>query len=1417
MSAFIPSAVINGVQFSLGGNDYVEKGSVVNITAAELFQNNSPYASGPCDAHLGVADYSYKCSTCYNDKKHCLGHDGHISLNQAIWNPIALTESRKWLKLICFNCGKPVLSEVDISQMYPVRSRLDMASKIARGSGKKCTQCFSCGQLHPVIKRHSTEPLAVIGEYYDDRGAITDTITVFAYIAERVFSMISDETVKLLGKSVLSHPRNFVLRSIKVPPVAIRPDARKSNGPRSSNDSLTVMLQAIIKRNAAIPRDLQVIDKKTEKMLFDLNTAFYTFVRGTGDANMVSLGARIKGKRGRLRQTLLGKRVHNMVRSVIIGDATLKIDELGLPLRAARTVQMKEVVQTYNYQYLLSMVQNGRRAYPGATKVIKHSTGVEHDTEAVNEIDLEIEDVVLRDLVTGDVVLFNRQPSLQDSAITAHYVVVKENNDETLSINPIVCSLYGADFDGDECNIIVLQSACTRNEIEQLQIVSTRLITAENGAPQLGEITDSVQGPAQMTRVGINYAKYQSQLLFSNSTAAPVLEFAEDGSDKVTGRSIISRLFDDTPINFNKPTEWYKPNYTQFMQYNPDEITLKIKHGTITSGILDKKNIKKGTVGSIFHVIANEYGNDKSLEVMFNMQQMAIAHTLQQGCTMGIMDLLLPAKTMEEIHRINADVVNKSQIIIDRLNSGGIIPPIGKTVEEFYEESQLNVLRILDEFTPCILGAIDHDLNNLFGMISYGSTSGSVENMFSMNAAIGQRAINGERIRQKFGFRRTLAYFRRFETAPAARGYVFNSYFSGLSSSEMVFCAMAARYDLITKALGTSITGQQNRDSIKNFETAVVNNHRAIVKGRNVVQLVYGEDYLNARKVERVKMPTVLISDAEFESTYKHKDFPAFFEKMRSDREKYRKIFLAIERQQYNALFTSECKLAVDVQRVVNDILTEYEDMLGAVETPLKSLVDAVADFCTCIKYIPINSIQEGLRTHVPEFITKSTWLVRMLIRTHLHPNMLAKTRLTMPILEIIMLKIKTKYLQALIAPGTVAGILAAQSFSAPMTQYMLDAHKYSALGGTRKSGITKGKEILGAKPVSKLSSPSMFIRVLPEFEGEKSRVQEIANHIEMVKMTQFVEAWQIFYEKYGEPVHSAYKHEAALVREFMKFNPILTPPSDLTKWCIRFSIKREVLILKNISLEFIISRLRELFVDYYIVHSPENATAIVVRVYIRNAASKTALLLDGVVQRAREILATIVRGVERINEAVVVPLYASRIDETGAVVKVVGKYCIKTTGTNLIGVMCVPGVDPYKITTDAIQEMASVFGVEAGRRSVIFNMKDIVGSIDHRHILMFADEMSYNGKITSVERGGVKSRESSNILLRMGFSAPMATIEEAAINAAEDTISGITAPLLVGAMPKYGTLYNQFHVNEKFVRENVITTDAQLDALEAL
>jgi hypothetical protein len=325
----------------------------------------------------------------------------------------------------------------------------------------------------------------------------------------------------------------------------------------------------------------------------------------------------------------------------------------------------------------------------------------------------------------------------------------------------------------------------------------------------------------------------------------------------------------------------------------------------------------------------------------------------------------------------------------------------------------------------------------------------------------------------------------------------------------------------------------------------------------------------------------------------------------------------------------------------------------------------------------------------------------------------------------------------------------------------------------------------------------------------------EIANNIEVVYFKQFLSSMHIFAcEEYGKPVYEKFKHHQKDIEEFGKRNPLMTKPSDLIPWCTLYMIDKVMLILKNISIEAIVDKLRKTYSDIYIMYTPENSSELYIRVYYRGVMFKKEVDLVTMKATCAKMNDLAIRGVSGCVSTKVINTNRSEIKSDGSIGRIKDLYAVTTVGTNLAEALMNPYVDPYNSHTDAVQEMFELFGIESAGIAIIQSLRNISPNINHRHYQQYAREMTKTGFVTPIEISGVKEREGENILLRIGFSHINSAIEDASIKALNSNVYGVSGPLLLGDTPRSGTLYNQFIVDEEFVRSNTKSWDAMLSEL---
>jgi DNA-directed RNA polymerase beta' subunit len=1087
----------------------------------------------------------------------------------------------------------------------------------------------------------------------------------------------------------------------------------------------------------------------------------------------------------------------------------MRIDDLLYPLSFVKTIPKRERLQAYNETRLRGFIANAKIGkYPMAQRIIK-SNGNQLSIKKLESglVTFNYGDMLEYDSCDGDSINFNRQPTLEICSISCHSLRVNPNPiNYTICMNVIACDFYNADFDGDEMNTHHAKYTYTRHEIKAISSFKNYVISHTTNSPQIGQINDSIVGLFELTRSSIKVSRETAMRLFANTTFFP--HFTQE---VYTGREIISLLLERTPINYSGRPSFYLEHLVPFMNYDSEEIHVEIKAGKMISGVLDAASIGSGGHKNVYHIIERDYGPEMMLETMFNMQQVSIDFIMQRGFSMGIKDVMLPKEARERIKLEESNMINESILISDKLNRGAIVAPIGKTQKEFFEAQQINVLQPTDVYNEIILQNIRKDENGLLSMILSGS-KGKLNNLMAITARAGQQLINGERLRETFGYRRTQVYAVRFDKNPIAYGYITNSYISGQTGPEFYANACNARFDLITKALSTSVTGDKNRNAVKNMENTYVDHYRRSIRGFNVVQMLEGEDGLDPRRVERVKFPTVKMSVEEIRKNYAA--CPAEeIEGLVVDKIKFLEITKGLSGARVGRLPVVDRKIAFDAERIIKNKFG-HEIMSRPIEYKnyqrIREWLDGTSNGPSNkkstnhgLERVFVNTRYAG---KIPEQYILGCTFAKIYLR-----SILATThyggRLKPEELESVLLEVETQYKESLIDPGTCIGIQAAQCISAPMTQYALDSHTRSASGGTSKGGMTRIQEVVGAQKTKSLSSPSMYL--VPEMDviSDKNTVQKIANMIEMMDLGRFVRRTDIYFEEYGNPVYPGTVKEAKDIEIFDGISAHKRP-NDLINWVIRYELDKSKLILKGMSVSTIVKSLTEQNEEQYFMYTSDTSPVVYIRQYFRTIKKKT-VTTDLMIELMNATKSQVIRGIPGIISASVVShVYVDDQFNTN------NGYAISTQGTNLLGALLVPGINPNLCHTNSISEVEEVFGICAARNKIIVELGEIVEKGDARHQIMYADEMTRIGKVVSIERPGFATREPTDILGRAALSSPMKAFMDGAINQVSQEISGVSSNLLLGQLPKVGTTYTEVLLNEKFVAANVTTADDYLDEL---
>lgn len=445
---------IESINFTLiNPKEFKEKASC-KITDANLYgYKKDNQSGGPFDLKMGTINEDIKCKSCYNNQEKCPGHFGLLELEEPVLYPHYIQYVKKILNVICFTCRK-LQFNVSEEKLNNIKKSKRINYIYKQYVNKNHHQCHHCERNVKLIKYSKDF-------YYNienDEGKTEKKILLPRDIIE-ILKNVSDETCNLIGlNSEYSRPEWLLCEVLVIPPPCIRPYIKVGNSIKNEDD-LTYKILEIIKANDKLKEVKK--KKKTKEEIYDMIQYLQLHVSTYIDNNMKNvpytkhksgrilklLKDRIKGKTGRIRFNLLGKRVNFSGRSVVSPEPLNNIDELSVPLFICKKLTFPETVNKINYNRLSEIIKRDPETeYPGAEFIIKKKTNSRIYVKFNKNVKLEYGDVVERHLVEGDIIMFNRAPSLMKSNLTTFKI--KPSKDKSLKPNPNLCALFNFDFDG---------------------------------------------------------------------------------------------------------------------------------------------------------------------------------------------------------------------------------------------------------------------------------------------------------------------------------------------------------------------------------------------------------------------------------------------------------------------------------------------------------------------------------------------------------------------------------------------------------------------------------------------------------------------------------------------------------------------------------------------------------------------------------------------------------------------------------------------------------------------------------------------------------------------------------------------------------------------------------------------------------
>lgn len=1420
-----------GIQFSIPSPDEIRRSSVAEITNRDTYINNRPVIGGLFDPRMGVLEPGLVCPTDGLDYIQTPGYFGHIELARPVFYIQYLLTVKKILKCVCFKCSKLLISKHKNKELlnYSGEARwkqiVELCGKITRCGGETED---GCGCINPVkIKREGLSTLTAEWKRKDPQAEF-QTLKINAEIALKILRRISDEDVTFMGfNATFSRPDWMICQVLQVSPPAMRPSVKHDEQQRSEDD-LTHILVNIIKANKTLQDKIQsnapatLIDDWTSVLQYYIATQIDNRLPGVGPVAqrsgraLKSIKDRLERKGGRMRGNLMAKRVDFSARSVITADPNLSIEELGIPLKIAKNLTKPETVNKLNRQFLTKLVRNGPDTYPGA-KLLQKKNGESitlkyyMDRESMQ---LDEGDIVHRHIMDGDVVLFNRQPSLHRMSMMAHIARVLMFGD-TFRMNVADTKPYNADFDGDEMNMHMPQDPEADAELKFLAAVPYQIISPANNSSIIGIYQDSMLGAYLISRPSVEFSPMVAMELLAMFNRIKTTQTLTD-TPTIKSTDVISQIFPPLTIKGK----------------------VNIHAGKYLSGQIDK-GVLGGRSRGLLQRICNDFGNHASASFINDLQNVVNEYMKGAGFSVGISDLISDAATNEEIVRVISKKKTEVQTLIQQIQMGIFENTSGKTNEEEFET---RVNSILNQATSEAgkIGLDNLSEGNRFVTMVKAGSKGSELNISFMISCLGQQNVDGKRI--PYGFEhRTLPHFTKYDDSPVARGFVESSYINGLSPQELFMHAMGGRIGLIDTAVKTSTTGYIQRQLIKGLEDLMVNYDMTVRNSHGkVVQFQYGGDGIDTTRVEDQKIPLIGMS---IQNIYDHyfvvddKSTSMLFAKGVSARNKRHSTMFSIA-------MTRQVEEMVDKRDQIIKYVFEhrkdsseysvscpvaFEYIINNVQNQCGIGANSMIDLTFYEAYEMLNEYYATLGTLR---YCAPTPLFKVLYYYYLSPKqLLLIKRFNRHALTLLLSTIVMAYKLSIVAPGEMVGLTSAQSIGEVSTQMTLNTFHFA--GVASKSNVTRGvpriNEIL--ELTQDIKNPSLSIYLKPEDEKDKTRAQSIMHMLEHTKLRDIVRSSEVCFDP--DDLNTLIKEDRETIQQFKDFEAIVkscgmevhedfqsptphAPPPVYSKWVVRMEMDPETMLDKNITLDDVNFTLTQIYGQrIQCVFSDFNADKLVFRIRMNDEIDKppkkTPAPLDQtdqifvIKQLQKGLLDNVVlRGVENIQK-VVLRKVMNNVVETNGVYKEGEIWVMDTVGTNLIDVLGLDYIDYRRTTSNSITEVMEVLGIEAARQTILNELSEVVefdGTyINFHNYSVLVDRMTVSHKLISINRHGINN-DNIGPVAKASFEETPEMFLKAARHATLDTMRGVSANVMCGQEGYYGTASFQVLLDMEKMRQ---------------
>lgn len=653
---------------------------------------------------------------------------------------------------------------------------------------------------------------------------------------------------------------------------------------------------------------------------------------------------------------------------------------------------------------------------------------------------------------------------------------------------------------------------------------------------------------------------------------------------------------------------------------------------------------------------------------------------------------------------------------------------------------------------------------------------------------------------------------------------------------------MGGREGVIDTAVKTSETGYIQRRLVKALEDVMVKYDGTVRNSmEHIVQFLYGEDGIAGEKLEGINIPSYEMSNAQLANN-------CFFDPINNldDRQEAKEFMVAVNSDDVLNNPEVQISLAGEFKEIVNDRETLRVDIINKLRSSSDE-INLPVNFSRLIlkakQKFDINprtksdlhpfDVIEQLKVLVDSLkvindkdeISKDVnrnalILMKIACRFHLcSKKMILEERMSKDSFKWLLGEIKTKFDKSLAHPGEMVGSIAAQSMGEPATQMTLNTFHNAGISSKNVTlGVPRLKEIINV--AKNIKTPSLTIHLLREYAHDQNVMREVQSSIEHTTLKHVMIKSEIYYDP--NPEQTIISEDQEDIVELFGVAPAMEdeiPTKDLSAWLLRFHLDDHKIMERRLNIE----EIRDKIHSYYpklvnIMHSDINAEKVVMRIRMKKFDKDSEEELQTLKNLETELLKSMsLKGYPEIAKVYAKTIAFDYFDEkTGAKKKTEkNNWLLETDGVALAKVMNERYVDSKMTTSNDINEIFTVLGIEAVRQSILTELRQVLNAysiyVNYRHIATLCDIMTQRGLITSITRHGI-NRIETGPLRRCSFEETVEILLEAAAYSEVDYLRGVSENIIMGQLAPLGTGCFDLMLDKDILKDNAISRNIKED-----